>query len=271
MATMYYERDCNLVLLDGKKVAVIGGGVGGMESALVLAQRGHQVTLYEKSDRLGGVFVQAAAPSYKEKDRALIQWYCREIHKQPNIAVQLNTPVESLDALQADAVIVATGATPKKPPIPGLEHALEATDFLAGAPVGDRVVILGGGLTGCEIAYELLLQGKHPTIVEMKNDLIAAKGVCLANSSYLREALALYQAPVHLNTTIQEIRPDGVTAKDQTGKTFDIPCDSVIVSVGYDPKPRFPASRKVHLVGDAKSVGNLRTVIWRAWDVCMKL
>ena len=166
---------------------------------------------------------------------------------------------------------MATGATPKKPPIPGLEHALEATDFLAGAPVGDRVVILGGGLTGCEIAYELLLQGKHPTIVEMKNDLIAAKGVCLANSSYLREALALYQAPVHLNTTIQEIRPEGVTARDQTGKTFEIPCDSVIVSVGYDPKPRFPASRKVHLVGDAKSVGNLRTVIWRAWDVCMKI
>ena len=254
-----------------KKVAVIGGGVGGMESALVLAQRGHQVTLYEKSGRLGGVFVQAAAPSYKEKDRELIQWYCREIDKQPNIAVKLNTPVESLDALQAEAVIVATGATPKKPPIPGLEHALEATDFLAGAPVGDRVVILGGGLTGCEIAYELLLQGKHPTIVEMKNDLIAAKGVCLANSSYLREALALYQAPVHLNTTIQEIRPEGVTARDQTGKTFEIPCDSVIVSVGYDPKPRFPASRKVHLVGDAKSVGNLRTVIWRAWDVCMKI
>ncbi len=254
-----------------KKVAVIGGGVGGMESALVLAQRGHQVTLYEKSGQLGGVFVQAAAPSYKEKDRALIQWYCREIGKQPNIAVRLNTPVESLEALQAEAVIVATGATPKKPPIPGLEHALEATDFLAGAPVGDRVVILGGGLTGCEIAYELLLQGKHPTIVEMKNDLIAAKGVCLANSSYLREALALYQAPVHLNTTIQEIRPEGVTARDQTGKTFEIPCDSVIVSVGYDPKPRFPASRKVHLVGDAKSVGNLRTVIWRAWDVCMKI
>ena len=137
-----------------------------------------------------------------------------------------------------------------------------------GSPTGrDRVNATKMGY----LAVELLLQGKHPTIVEMKNDLIAAKGVCLANSSYLREALALYQAPVHLNTTIQEIRPDGVTAKDQTGKTFEIPCDSVIVSVGYDPKPSFPASRKVHLVGDAKSVGNLRTVIWRAWDVCMKI
>ena len=188
--------------------------------------------------------------------------------------------MESLDALQADAVIVATGATPKKPPIPGLEHALEATDFLAGAPVGDRVVILGGGLTGCEIAYELLLQGKHPTIVEMKNDLIAAKGVCLANSSYLREALALYQAPVHLNTTIQEIRPEGVTARDQTGKTFEIPCDSVIVSVAMTqaPLPRLPQSasgrgRQVRgqpAHGHLASMGCVHETVSKARDKVMR-
>ena len=133
------------------------------------------------------------------------------------------------------------------------------------------VVIVGGGLSGCEIAYDLILKGKQPVIVEMKNDLIAVRGVCLANSSFLRETLALHKAPVYLETTAQEIRPDGVTLKDKDGKIFDVACDSVVVCTGYAPQPVAPASRHVHLVGDANTVGNLRTVIWRAWDVCMKL
>ena len=105
----------------------------------------------------------------------------------------------------------------------------------------------------------------------MKNDLIAAKGVCLANSSFLREMLAFQKTPVYLETTVLEIRKDGVTLQDKTGKTFDLKADSVIVSIGYDPAPLSQASRHFHLVGDANGVGNLRTVIWRAWDVCMKL
>lgn len=253
-----------------KKIAVIGGGIGGMESALVLAARGHTVDLYEKTDRLGGVFIAAAAPSYKEKDRELIEWYRRKIAQSP-VNVHMNTEVKNVADLQADEIIVATGSVAKKPPIPGVEHAIEAVDFLNGHEVGERVVIVGGGLTGCEIAYELLLDGKKPAVVEMQNDLITARGVCLANSSFLRETLALHKTPVYLETAVQAIRPDGVTLKDKTGKTFDVPCDTVILSVGYTPKPLAPKSRHVHIVGDADKVGNLRTVIWRAWDVCMKL
>ena len=76
---------------------------------------------------------------------------------------------------------------------------------------------IGGGLTGCEIAYDLILKGKKPSIVEMKNDLIAVKGVCLANSSFLREMLVYKKAPVYLGTTVREIRPDGVTVTDKNG------------------------------------------------------
>ena len=253
-----------------KRIAVVGGGIGGMECALVLATRGHQVELYEKSGQLGGVFIAAAAPSYKEKDRELIQWYRREIAKR-NIPVHLHTEITDVSALDADEVIVATGAAPRKPPIPGMAYAMEATEYLCGRETGDRVVIIGGGLTGCEIAYDLILKGKHPTVVEMKNDLIAVRGVCLANSSFLRETLALHQTPVYLETTVQEIRPDGVCLQGKDGNTFEVPCDSVVVSTGYAPKPLAPASRRVHLVGDAKGVGNLRTVIWGAWDVCMDL
>ncbi len=144
-------------------------------------------------------------------------------------------------------------------------------EYLSGKEVGDDVIIVGGGLTGCEIAYDLLLKGKKVQIVEMKNDLIAVKGVCLANSSFLREMLALKKAPVYLETTLVEIKSDGVTVKDKAGKVFDLKGDSVIVSIGYDPTPLAKASGHVHLVGDANGVGNLRTVIWRAWDVCMGL
>ena len=253
-----------------KRIAVIGGGIGGMESALLLAARGHQVDLYEKSDQLGGVFLAAAAPSFKEKDRQLIDWYRRQIEQSP-VTVHQNTEITDLNTLDAEEIVVATGARPRRLPIPGVENAMEATEYLEGKETGDRVVIVGGGLTGCEIAYDLLRKGKQPTIVEMKNDLIAVKGVCLANSSFLRETFALHKIPVYLETSLQTIWPDSVTLQDKTGTSFDVPCDTVILSVGYMPNPLAPASRHVHIVGDAQKVGNLRTVIWRAWDVCMKL
>ena len=255
-----------------KNIAVIGGGIGGMEAALVCAKRGHKVTLYEKSGELGGVFIAAAAPSFKEKDRALIAWYRREIAKYPAITVMLNTTVTSVSDLTADEIIVATGSTPNRIPVSGAGKGILATDFLLGkAPVGDRVTIIGGGLTGCEIAYELFLQGKHPTIVEMLDDLICTPGICLANTSFLRDFFKANNVPVHLETRLSEIREDGVTVTDKEGKSFDIPGDSVILSTGYRPNPLATKGKHIHVIGDASKVGNLRTVIWQAWDVCMKL
>lgn len=96
-----------------KKIAVIGGGVGGMEVARIATLRGHKVTIYEKADKLGGVFIPAAAPSFKEKDRALIEWYRRQIAKL-GIEVKFNAEVKDIDSLGADEVVIATGAKPKK-------------------------------------------------------------------------------------------------------------------------------------------------------------
>ena len=254
-----------------KKIAVIGGGIGGMETAIVCAKRGHSVTLYEKSGELGGVFIAATAPSYKEKDRALIEWYRREITKYP-IDVKLNTEVTDVDALGADEVVVATGSVANRLPVKGAEKGIEAVDFLLGKKeVGENVVIVGGGLTGCEIAYELYLQGKKPVIVEMKNDLIAVTGVCLANSSYLRDFFTANKVPVHLKTKLDSIDDTGIIVTGKDGKSFHIDADSVILSTGYKPASLAPKSKHIHVVGDAHKVGNLRTVIWQAWDVAMKL
>ena len=254
-----------------KNIAVIGGGIGGMEAAILLAKRGHKVKLYEKSDCLGGIFIAAAAPSYKEKDRMLIAWYEREIRKYP-IEIIFNTEVKDLDALQADEVIVATGAKARKLPVKGADRAIEAVDYLLGKKsVGQKVVIVGGGLTGCEIAYDLYLEGKEPVIVEMKQDLIVADGVCLANSSYLRDFFNANNVEVHLESGVSEITADGVMIKDKEGSLSEIKADDVIFSVGYTPAPAFAKQKNVHIIGDAKHIGNLRTVIWSAWDVCMKL
>ena len=254
-----------------KKIVVIGGGIGGMESALVLAKRGHKVTLYEKGEELGGVFIAAAAPSFKEKDRDLITWYKREIAKYP-IDVKLNAEVKNISDIDADEVIIATGSKANRIPVPGIDNGIQAVDFLLGKKkVGDDVVIIGGGLTGCEIAYELYLQGKNPTIVEMKDDLIAVTGVALANSSYLRDFFKTNKVPVHLETSLKRVHEDGVTVTDKNGVEFKIKADSVILSTGYKPAPLAEKDKHVHIVGDASKVGNLRTVIWQAWDVCMKL
>ena len=254
-----------------KKVAVIGGGIGGMEAAILCAKRGHTVTLYEKTDRLGGVFIAAAAPSFKEKDRALIAWYIRELKKYP-ISVKLNTEITDVKGLDADEVIVATGAVAKRIPVKGADTAVEAVDYLLGnRSVGDRVAVIGGGLTGCEIAYDLYLQGKKPVIVEMQDDLITTKGVCLANTSYLRDFFKTNKVPVYLETALCEIGEGNVTLRDKEGKTFSVDTDSVILSVGYNPAPVASKGKHVHVIGDAAKVGNLRSVIWGAWDVCMKL
>ena len=155
--------------------------------------------------------------------------------------------------------------------IKGIEKAIEAVDYLSGAKTGEKVTVIGGGLTGCEIAYDLFLKGKKPVIVEMKNDLIAVRGVCLANSSYLRDFFNYKKVPVYLESKVTEITDGSVTVMDKDGKKTSVPTDSVIVSVGYTPAPVATKSKRISVVGDANGVGNLRTVIWRAWDVAMKL
>ena len=151
-----------------------------------------------------------------------------------------------------------------------MEKSVEAVDYLLGnKTVGEKVGVIGGGLTGCEIAYDLYLQGKKPAIVEMQDDLITTKGICLANTSYLRDFFKTNKVPVHLETGVTEITDSGVTIRHKDGSTETIPADSVILSVGYNPAPI--AQKGVHIVGDASKVGNLRTVIWQAWDVATKL
>ena len=254
-----------------KTVHIIGGGIGGMEAARVLKLRGHNPIIHEKSDVLGGTFIPASAESYKGKLRELLEWYRLQM-KKLNIEVKLNDEVKDISAFGNAPVIVATGSTPRQlRRVPGYEKMVEACEFLTGTPVGDTVAVIGGGLTGSEIAYELALKGKNPIIVEMKDDLVSQKGVCLANSSYLREWFALNKTPVYLETTLKEVKDGSIVCTQKDGKEIEIPCDSVISCAGYIPAPLAEKSGNVHLVGDCLAIGNLRSVVWRAFDVAMKI
>ena len=254
-----------------KTVHIIGGGIGGMEAARVLKLRGHNPIIYEKSAKLGGTFIPASSESYKGKLRDLLKWYINTIEKL-NIEVKYNYEVKDINEFKNDPIIIATGSKPRiLRNVEGYEKMIEACDYLNGKEVKDVVAVIGGGLTGCEIAYELELHGKKPIIVEMKDDLIAQKGVCLANSSYLREYFAYKKVDVYLETSLVKVNDDSIVCKNKNNEEFTIPCESVISSIGYISNPLVSKGKNVYLVGDCLHVGNLRSVIWRAYEVAMKI
>ena len=257
-----------------KKVAIIGGGIGGMEAALVLKKRGHTPVIFEKSDKLGGMYLYASAMSFKEADKQLLRWYERELKKY-NIEVRFNMEINAPQTIRRefDEVIVSTGATPKTLPVPGFNKTINFKQLLLKeVDAGDKIVFFGGGQSSCEAAYEMVLQGKHPIIVEYANDLIVTPGTCLANASFLREMLAFKKVPVYLEHTITEIGDGYVMVKPaKGGDAFKIECDSVVNGIGFVPAPVAATDKKVHHIGTCEKWGNLRDVIWGAWDVCMKI
>ena len=261
-----------------KKIAVVGGGIGGMETAIQASLRGHEVDLYEKSDRLGGAFNAAAAMSFKEKDKELLQWYERTL-KNTNVRVHMNTEIDNIDDLAADVVVVAIGARAKSLPIPGAERAMTAIDFLDGdQDCKEDVIIIGGGLTGCEIAYELALKGKKPVIIEATENIIGARGICMANSSMLKELLRYHKVPVYTSSTVESIDEETVTVSTPDG-TEVLPAGTVILSVGYLPDNRFAKDegkkakkrKNTYFVGDCDKVGSLKTVIKQAYETVQKI
>ncbi len=255
-----------------KTVHIIGGGIGGMEAARVLKLRGHNPVIHEKSSVLGGTFIPASAESYKGKLRDLLEWYRLQM-KELGIEIKFNDEIKDVSQFGGAPVIIATGSTPRLlRRVPGYEKMVEACEYLNGEKeVGKTVAVIGGGLTGSEIAYELALQGHKPIIVEMKDDLVSQTGVCLANSSYLREWFALNEVPVYLETTLKEVKDGSIICVSKDDSNIEIKCDSVISCAGYIPAPLAQASKNVYLVGDCLAIGNLRSVVWRAFEVAMKI
>ena len=272
--TMQHNRYKIVPTKKPKKVAIIGAGIGGLETALVLKKRGHKPVVFEKSDRIGGLFLTASAMSFKENDKKLLAWYAREVEEQ-GIDIRFNTEVSDLGTLRGfDEIVVATGSVPRTMPnVKGFDKCLTFRQLLREKhPVGDKVVFFGGGQSACEAAYEMILQGKHPIIVEYAKDLVPAQNVCLSNASFLRDMMAYKKVPVYLESTITEIGDKTVTIRSKDGKTVtEVEYDNIVNGIGFVPTPVGGKGAHIHRVGDCVAIGNLRTAIWRAWDVCMKI
>lgn len=248
--------------------AVIGGGPAGMEAARVLATAGHRVTLFEKEPELGGQIKMAAVPPGKEKIRWATDYLQNQIHKL-GVEVHLNTHAgaDTLQGMDIDGVILATGAAPLVPDIPGVHNpnVTTAWDLLAGRyQVGNRVVIAGGGSVGCETALFLKHQGIDVTVVEMEDEP-AVDTEPISRMSLLEE---LKKSGVRTITglAVREIKPDGVVAVDSRWNEQWLPCTHVVLSVGSVPVNQLEGelrqrNMRVFVIGDAKKPRKLNHAI----------
>lgn len=220
-----------------KNVVIIGGGIAGMEAAIVAAQRGHKVEIFEKKSSLGGQWVLAAIPPTKEELSSFTVWQINQLNKL-GVVVHLNTELtlEMLSKKQPDSIIVATGASPFVPPVPGhdLAHVLNANDILEGkVQAGKRVVVIGGGLVGSETAAHLANHGHTVSIVEMNSDIFV--GPPSATKHYLLKDLQRHNVAILTNTQVKEISTGSVLIEREGTIETLASVDSVVMAIGSRP------------------------------------
>lgn len=257
-----------------KRVLIAGGGVAGCEAARVLAERGHEPVLYEASERLGGNLLPGGAPAFKEDDQQLVKWYENELERL-RVPVYLNTKVTKKMVLESDcdAVIVATGSRPKMFSLDDDEKVYCAEQVLMNQKdPGDKVVVVGGGLVGCEMALDLAQKGKKVTILEALSKIMAVNGpICSANKEMLEELLPFHGVDIICNAKVTGFQ-DGAVSYEADGKAEKLDADSVILSVGYRSADELYHELEfdvadLYLLGDAGKVSNIMYAIWDAFEV----
>ena len=253
-------------VLRQKKVLIVGGGVAGCEAARVLAIRGHLPVLYEKGSRLGGNLLPGGAPEFKEDDLALARWYADELARL-RVPVYLNTVLTRSQILEQDfdALIIATGSTPKVFSLGDDDRVYTAAQVLLGEKdCGRETVVVGGGLVGCETALWLAQHGKKVTIVETLDGLMAANGpLCHANRDML-EALLPFQGVTVVTGAEVKCYRNGVLSLAAAGRGREIPCDSVILAAGMRARTQL-ADSFMGITPEFDEIGDCvraRTVEW---------
>lgn len=260
-----------------RKVMIIGGGAAGLEAARVASLRGHKVTLYEKTNLLGGHLREASVPGFKKDLGRLLNWYHIEL-KKLDLEIKLNSEVKPdlVEREKPDVLILATGSKPAMPKIPGLEKekVTTAIDLLLGKKkAGEKVFVLGGGLIGCETALWLAQQGKKVTIGEILKDLmIAGIPVQHMNRMMLMNLLKFHKVDVLVNTSLLEVTEDGVLLSDPGSGKKNVKVDTVVVAVGLSPEQDLYNSLRgkspgLFLIGDSRKAQNVMGSIWDAFVV----
>lgn len=253
-----------------KNIIVVGAGVSGLEAAIIAKRRGHNVTVYEKSDRSGGTWNIACLPPHKGELITFVKWQADECARL-GIDIIYNTEFKAEDAIGADEVIVATGCKPFIPPIEGhaQENVVKANDILTqDAPFGKNVVVLGGGSVGVETAEYMAFCGSNITIVEMLDDILI--GLERETWLMLKKAVKDYRMNVYTQSKVIKIDGDKVVL-ERKGKEITLEeVDTVVVAAGSRSvndlvKPLEEAGVNVTVVGDAKQVRNGMKAIYEGY------
>jgi 2,4-dienoyl-CoA reductase-like NADH-dependent reductase (Old Yellow Enzyme family)/thioredoxin reductase len=247
--------------LNPKNVLVIGGGPAGMEAARTAALMGHKVTLYEKDGVLGGQLKSAATPPFKSQLRELVRWYIRQMELS-NVNVRLNTELtaDSPELEKADKIIVATGALPLMPDIPGIEKTVDImTAHMHPEKLkGNKIIYCGGGLSACDSALETAMSGKKVAIVEMLDEI--AINEHFINKASLIPMLLKNGAEIHTGHKILEINEKGVKAQKKDGTVTFISGDTIVSAFGMKPNNAFAQAvdsryhMKTRIIGDSLKV-----------------
>lgn len=261
-----------------KSVLVIGGGPGGMEAARTAALRGHRVILAEASDRLGGNLIPGGVPSFKRYDHRLVQWYEKQLEKL-NVKILMNTKADAafVEKGDFDCVIAAVGSSPITPDFGTKNRQLLATELLNGkVQAGSEVVVIGGGLVGCETALWLRQMGKSVTVIEMMPDILGGPhGMPFMNYDMLKHLLAYNGVEVLTSTKVTSIEENGVAVENASG-IRTIPADSVVLAIGFrsrvDGLKEIEAlSVKVYRIGDCRHVSNIMHAVWDGYEVARSI
>lgn len=265
----YAERDYKLPKPDGTKrsVLVIGGGPGGMEAAIAAAERGFDVTLWEKSMRLGGNLWAAGGPSFKHDVLRLIDYMRTQVLKLGvDVVLGKDATADEIAAFGADKVILAAGAHSVVPPIVGVEHALVSDAILLDQvkPEG-HVVVIGGGLVGCETAAYAAEKAADVTIVEVLDQVLKTAGHCLNNDQALKAMLQERKVKTICSAKVTKIS-EGALTYEAAGETREIPCNQAVLACGYRSNNELEEQLKgrvkdLSVVGDAESPRKILTAV----------
>ena len=241
-----------------KKVMVIGGGLAGMEAARVLAERGHQVSLYEKSDKLGGQWNIASQQKFKESYASVTERMTRGLDKA-GVKVVLNKEVTAqfVREIRPDAVVVATGASPRTLDVPGADgkNVVQANDVITGkTKVGDSVIVVGGRVVGMEVADFLAEQGKEVSVVTLHRLGENGRPPVVTIYRTLRDRMINHGVRIYPDSPVVEIRDNGVYVVDSQHLVF-LKADTVVLAVGAKPDNRLVEELKgvvpeMYAIGD---------------------
>ncbi|MGD2273007.1 MAG: NAD(P)/FAD-dependent oxidoreductase [Desulfobacterales bacterium] len=254
-----------------KKVMVVGGGPGGLNTAWVAAKRGHDVHLYEKQPVLGGQLVPGSKTEYKREMHSLIKFQKTQIDKY-GVRLHLNHEVtpDTIKAVDPDVVILATGSLPSLPDVEGIEKANVLTfDVVLNGnqPSSLKTVIIGGGSTGCEVAYHLSESGSQVTIVEMLPKV--AKDLESMTKKILLQKLRENGVNILTEHKLAKVQNNGVELIGVDDNRIFVEADKVIIAIGIRPDTRLydrikALGYETHLIGDCLEPRTAKAAIYDA-------